>query len=279
MSNLTNQIDQIDDDKKASAELFTWIREISRTETSPIIYRVAGRMSLSDRWRESVDVRTLSTDDGERVFGKLQKEIEKNPARYIQVQARLRGQKVPFATFAVENEIEPDPETESDISDKSGAASIVKQALTHNEFLLNAVMKMAASQTQALQAMVSRYEQREASVETQRQAILAAQQEIALDTRASAAEEKKWSIAASAVEAITTSVAYKITQGIGKPDTKTKVVVTAIQKLFGSITQEQGDKIASVLDANQLTLLGTILEDPDGLVRKAELATQKVTSA
>jgi hypothetical protein len=251
--------------------LRTWVTAgmDDEVDEQPVSYRIQGRERRTARWDQLCDVRVKRDETVEELADRIEVEVTNQTSKHMQVAAFRRRARAPASVFPIIGDLYgPDEDDDqgddrSQYSSEKAYAAIIKQTLSHNEKMVNAVMRMAGAQTNAMGVMVQRYEAREERVQRDHMEALDALHVMATTKADDDSKSARWNAGIGAVKDIAQAISLHLTNGSLQPDAKSKVMSAGLKRLGASLNEEQVTTISRTLTPQQAVLLQSLLQDPE----------------
>lgn len=232
-------------------------------------FRIEARNSERERFRAYVAVLRKSDDTPVSIYEKIDTQAARCKAPEVQVTAWLRrSTKQPVGIFNWPVEFESD-EGEEKEHEESIDSALYRQLARHNETLMANFMRLSQSTMMHLAGQNERFEQEREKVSQERLETFEVYKRAEGDAHDRELKGMRWAKIGETLKTLGEAVAFRMTQGQVAPDAQSAVLLRSLHLLGQSITSEQAAAIQKILDANQLTLLTTLVSDPEGYAKQS----------
>jgi hypothetical protein len=250
------------------------------TEDGAMVSRflVQTKLSPQDRkWANHCGVARLTNDSAEDLAAKISNEVDSSEAKRVRVVAMFPNQKVPCSTRIWETPLAEDDDDTDGLGGTPHDAMAVAlgQALRHNEVLLSRMVTMGDQQIRTLTEQNKGLAAQQTQLIKDRLEIAEAQRELIIHSAETEARTERNSALIDGLRLLTQTVAHKVTGGAVASDARFNTLAGMLRTIGDSITPEQADRFAEILDPKQLIALTSALDDPEAKVSQIEEHREK----
>lgn len=229
-------------------------------------FRIEARHNDRERYRALVAVIRQKNDTPAAVFEKVDVQAARCQAPQVQVTAWMRQstkQPVGIYNWPVEYESDEEEDDSDDDSKKGFDAAMYRQLARHNETLMATMMRNSQSTMMHLASQNERYEVDRERLMRERSETFDLYQSIRENDADSKLKSERWGKIGDTFKTLGEAAAFRLTQGKVAPDAQSGILLRSLGMLRESITPEQAAGLQQILSANQLTLLATLVTEPE----------------
>ncbi len=244
---------------------------------APAKVRLEVRQTRHEKYSKLLEIPMGAQSPNELAI-QVQEEAERSGYKDVRVSAFYPNARLPFTSIVLPCE----DFMLDDEEDETGAglsASVVRQAVRHNEVMMASMMGMQVAVMRHLGEQNKQLSENSEKLASERLGLIELVRKIKIDSLEDEERVQRNNALTTAGKTLVDAVAFRLTDGQGGNNAREEIMSRMLTGLGESLSEEQSESLRKVLNAEQIVTLSELFKDPkahaDAVAKEIEKTEKK----